>query len=302
MIATTNLSAPENQTTAGTVVATDQDVPADTFTWSLTGGGADAGRFTINSATGALTFDTPPDLEAPGDANGDNVYEVEVRVNDGTANTTKLITVTVSDSNDAPVITTTNLNVAENQTSGGTVVATDQDLPADTFTWSLTGSAADAGLFTINSATGALTFNTALDFESPGDANGDNVYEVEVRVFDGTVNATKLITVTVSDVNDAPVITSEIFFIFWNQTNAGTVVATDQDAPADTLTWSLTGNGADDWLFTINSVTGALTFNTLPPHPLDANSDNIYDVEVRVNDGTVSTTKLISVVLNFSPP
>ena len=43
------------------------------------------------------------------------------------------------------------------------------------------------------------------NFESPGDTNADNVYEVEVRVNDGTLDATKTITATVTNINDAPV-------------------------------------------------------------------------------------------------
>ena len=64
-------------------------------------------------------------------------------------------------------------------------------------------------MFTINGSTGELTFNTAPDFEAPGDADTNNVYEVQVQVFDGTDTTVKSITVTVTDANNAPVITDE---------------------------------------------------------------------------------------------
>ena len=50
-------------------------------------------------------------------------------------------------------------------------------------TYSISGGN-DAGLFTINGATGNLSFLAAPDFESPADSDGDNVYEVEVTADD----------------------------------------------------------------------------------------------------------------------
>jgi choice-of-anchor A domain-containing protein len=70
----------------GTVVdynATDSDIPAQTLTFSISGG-ADAARFTINGSTGILTFNTPPQYATPIDANGDNIYITQITVSDGT--------------------------------------------------------------------------------------------------------------------------------------------------------------------------------------------------------------------------
>ncbi|NBR07350.1 MAG: DUF4347 domain-containing protein, partial [Planctomycetes bacterium] len=72
--------------------------------------------------------------------------------------------------------------------------------------WSITGGA-DASQFTIGSTTGALSFTTAPNFESPSDSNTDNVYVVVIRATDSQ-NATvdQTISVTVTNVNEAPVI------------------------------------------------------------------------------------------------
>ncbi len=302
VITSSTFSAAENQTAAGTVLATDADVPADTLSWSLTGGGADSGAFTL-SPTGVLSFNTAPNFETPGDANADNVYEVEVQVDDGTVTVSKTITVTVTDANDAPVITSSTFNAAENQTSIGTVLATDADVPADTLNWSLTGGGADSGAFTL-SPTGVLSFNTAPNFESPGDSNGDNVYEVEVQVDDGTTTVTKAITVTVTDANDAPVITSNgggsiaALNVNENSTTVTTVTASDVDLPADTLTYSITG-GADQALFSIDPG-GELSFITAPDFeaPADAGADNTYEVTVEVSDGADDDTQTITVTVD----
>ena len=87
-----------------TVTATDPDAGA-TRTYSITGG-ADAAKFTINATTGALTFITAPNFEAPTDAGGNNVYDVIVQVSDGTLTDTQAIAVTVTNVNEhTPVIT-----------------------------------------------------------------------------------------------------------------------------------------------------------------------------------------------------
>jgi hypothetical protein len=75
-------------------------------------------------------------------------------------------------------------------------------------TYSIVGGA-DAAKFAINSSTGALSFVSAPDFETP-DAGGDNVYDVTVQVSHGQGSTDSLaIAVTVTAGNDnAPVITS----------------------------------------------------------------------------------------------
>lgn len=99
-------------------------------------GGADAGKFNIDSATGKLTFKAAPDFEAPGDANTDNVYEVQVKAADaGGASSTQDMRVTVTDvSENAPpqITSAATVSVKENQTTVMTVTATDpDDIPPD---------------------------------------------------------------------------------------------------------------------------------------------------------------------------
>jgi len=100
------------------------------ITYSIDGG-ADAAKFNINGTSGALTFKAAPDFEAPGDANGDNVYEVSVKATDaGGLSTSKLVKVTVTDVSEGspPQITSAGaVTVKENSTTVMTVTATDPD-------------------------------------------------------------------------------------------------------------------------------------------------------------------------------
>lgn len=70
----TKVSVVENSTTALDINATGAT--------SFTLGGTDAARFDVNSS-GTISFITPPDYEAPLDANGDNIYSLHVTARRG---------------------------------------------------------------------------------------------------------------------------------------------------------------------------------------------------------------------------
>jgi len=90
-------------------------------------------------------------------------------------------------------------SIAEGTTAVVTVTATGGQTP---YTFSISGGA-DQALFTINSSTGALAFLVAPDYEAPGDAGANNVYNLTVRVASaGGAYAEQNIAVTVTDVFD----------------------------------------------------------------------------------------------------
>ena len=87
------VSTPENGSGAiYTATASDPDGNAITFSLS---GGVDRAAFTI-TAGGALSFVTPPDFEAPTDADQNNVYLVQIAASDGMTSTTLDLAVTVT--------------------------------------------------------------------------------------------------------------------------------------------------------------------------------------------------------------
>ena len=65
-----------------TVTASDADLPAQTVTYTISGG-ADAALFTIDGFSGALSFISARNREAHTDANLDGIYEVTVQASDG---------------------------------------------------------------------------------------------------------------------------------------------------------------------------------------------------------------------------
>jgi glucose/arabinose dehydrogenase len=87
------VNVPENSN--GTIyTASASDPDGDALTFSLAGG-ADRTLFAITAA-GALSFTTPPDFEAPADADRDNVYLVQIGVSDGKTSATLDLAVTVT--------------------------------------------------------------------------------------------------------------------------------------------------------------------------------------------------------------
>ena len=91
------VSVPENSNGA-VYTAQASDADNNPLTFSIAGG-VDATRFAI-AAGGALSFVTPPDFEAPTDADGNNVYLVQLSVSDGQASTTLALAVTLTDRTD----------------------------------------------------------------------------------------------------------------------------------------------------------------------------------------------------------
>ena len=138
--------------------------------------------------------------------------------------------------------------------------------------------------------TGELTFNAAPNFESPTDADADNVYEVTVEVEDGNGGTdSQTIAVTVTNVNEDPEITSSPTVSVAENQNSVLIVSS-ADVDGDTPEYSIFG-GADATLFSIDSGTGVLSFNAAPNFeaPEDVGADNVYNVIVEVDDGNGGT-------------
>lgn len=102
--------------------------------------------------------------------------------------------------NSAPMISSgATASVPENSNDAFyTATATDAD--GDTLVFSISGGA-DAALFSIDASSGEVRFVSAPDFETPGDANTDNTYEIMVRASDPS-SAFEEISVQISVVDD----------------------------------------------------------------------------------------------------
>jgi hypothetical protein len=98
---------------------------------------------------------------------------------------------------------------------GGGLSINENTTTATTFTSNESGSyftiigGQDSNKYNLNSSSGALTFNTAPNFESPDDFGGDRSYEVQIRVADPSGNYTDyLTTFTIANVNESATLTT----------------------------------------------------------------------------------------------
>ena len=296
----TALSQPENRTTRlYTYRATDPE--GEAIAWSV--GGVDYRSFAINQR-GELSFDEtqPPDYEQPGDSGRDNVYNATVRAQDSGGIPAELeITVTVTPVNEGPEVTggRSSFTIDENRDLPGAVYSGFDPEGGTVTRWSLGGQ--DGGDFTISNG-GVLTFRNLPDYERPADSNRDNVYELEVRPYDGRYYGSFDVMVTVSDVNEPPTITttsSSATTMTHPENRASrlyTYRATDPEGA--TIAWSVAG--VDDRFFTIDPQ-GQFYFSTINPPDFEARAasgqDHVYNVTVRAGDGTHTTSLPVAVTV-----
>ena len=192
--------------------------------------------------------------------------------------------------NSAPVISSGNTySVAENTTAIGSVSATDAD--GDSLTYILQGD--DSSLVSLTGTT--LAFKAAPDFEAPGDANSDNVYEVTIVVSDGSAKDAKDLSITVTNVNEGPQLLAQSAYTV-EENNATVTTITVSDASGD-VAFSL--SGTDSAAMTIGASTGVLAFAANPDFeaPADADADNVYNVIVTAADSAGSNTADVAVTV-----
>jgi hypothetical protein len=100
--------------------------------------------------------------------------------------------------NEAPVVTSAASASFVENTTGAVYAAASADPDAgDTIVWTISGP--DAGLFTINPATGAVSVLAPHTVSAPGDANADGVYDITLTATDsGGLAATKAVQLTLA--------------------------------------------------------------------------------------------------------
>ncbi|WP_258099569.1 Ig-like domain-containing protein [Marinoscillum pacificum] len=195
--------------------------------------------------------------------------------------------------NVVPVITANqSFDVSENaanNTSVGTVLVTDVNEETTFSSWTITAGNSD-GVFAINGTTGEITVadNTSLDSEvTPS-------YTLTLTVSDGELTSDAE-TITINVVDPAAEFTSASAINFAENSMADAYTAETNET---SVTFSL-GTDRDEALFSLMnenqiSFTDAPDFETA----LDANADNVYEIEVIAeDDGGNITTLVVSITV-----
>ncbi|MGW8123546.1 Ig-like domain-containing protein [Roseivirga echinicomitans] len=220
----------------GATAPTVDDVKAG----NANGGGtpATSGNTSVTTGSFSHTFNIT-DLSS---ATEYDVYAIVEDVVGNLVNAVSKIDITTAADSTNPVFTSaTTANFAENGTGTAyTAVATD----ANTVTYSL-GTGNDEALFNIVGATGLVTFKNSPNFESPKDADANNTYVINVIASDGVNAANQDVTITVTDVNENPSITSTaVTAVKDNETYSYKIATSDLDNDVVTVSAAT----KPDWL------------------------------------------------------
>ena len=292
-----------NRDAGDPVTATDDD-SGDTLTYSISG--TDVGYFKIDPDTGQIRTAEPLDYE-----NDPGSYTVEVTATDtGELSATITVTITLTNVNEPPKPSRREgepppgydgdmeFEIPENSTGPMIFFLEDPEGHGEGWLINSLASEIDPNLFRTVEEAGPMNeqhlfFLEPPDFENPGDADKNNVYDFIIRIYETNPPTGKRpemtfpnIKVRVTDVeesNENPEFAEEdtTRSIAENAApgaSVGDPVAAE-DADKDTLTYTL--GGADAESFDIDAETGQLQAKDA----LDHETKPSYTVTVSVSDG-----------------
>jgi alpha-tubulin suppressor-like RCC1 family protein len=258
-----NKSVPEDGLatwTAGELNATDVDTASASLTWNLSSAPSN-GTATVSGTGASPTIFT----YSPG-ANFTGTDSFIVQVTDGALTDSIPVTVTVVAVNDPPVITQgagpLNKSVPEDGLAtwtAGELNATDVDTASASLTWNLS-SAPSNGTATV-SGTGASP--TIFTYAPGANFNGSDSFVVQVS--DGDQNDTITVNVTVTAVDDAPVVANAIADVTANEDDDDATIAlgnvfNDIDDANASITKAATSSNASLVTATVNGNVLTLDF------------------------------------------
>ncbi|WP_413698871.1 VCBS domain-containing protein [Psychromonas sp. KJ10-10] len=167
IVAVTNLNTIEDgASVVGNATFADVDL-TDDHTFSVSPMFVGQGTVSIDSGNGQYTYSPGSDFQSLAlGATTDVSFDVTIDDGNGGVDT-ETVTVTITGTNDAPILTVSDLATDEETSVSGTPSFTDIDL-GDTHTFSVTAMPADQGSVSIDASTGEYTFNPGTDFQGLG--------------------------------------------------------------------------------------------------------------------------------------
>jgi len=251
-----------------------------TLTFNITASDADEDALTYSSNS-SLTISKINNSIATVSWTPTNDYvgnnTVNFTVSDSTSQDSQLVTITVANTNDAPVLTAIGALTADQGTSFYyDVNATDVD-PGDTITFS-----SNSSLFTISSSTGEFNFTPTNDQVG--------TYKINITVKDNTnMQDSEIITLTVSNINDAPVL----------DTISSKTATEDSE-----LRFNITASDLDSNSLTFTSNISSISFtnaanNSLATASWTPNNDNVGSntANITVSDGSLTDSQLVTIAV-----
>ena len=267
------------------------DADGDALTYAFSGD--DAEHFELDASSGQLRTKAALDYE-------DRIeYAFTVSIRDGKnpqdetdseVDDELAVRVTVTNVDEPPVITgPTSIEFAENRT-GAVATYRASDPEREAVTWlSLAGP--HSGAFEL-SASGVLTFKAPPNYEAQEE------HEVTLRASDGLLAGTLDVTVTVTNVNEAPRASVSPTSTTVDGGDLVTLDGTATDPEGDTLTYAWTSDGG-------GSFANASALDTTWTAPAKTNDIQNIDLTLTVTDngaGRLVDTATVSVAVRANEP
>ena len=279
----TTTTFPENTDTSTRIKVADIVIADDALgTNTLSLSGADASLFEID--TGVLYLKAGTVLDFATNPSLDVTVAVDDAALPGSPEDTAALAVTITDVNEAPTVSLTNLvnNLTEDTDTSSAIRIADIVITDDaTGTNDLTLAGADAASFEIVGTELRLKAGTSLDFETK--ASFDVTVQVDDAIIPGTPDDTALHTLNITDVNEAPTVslTNLVNTLTEDTDTSSAIKIADIVITDDALgTNNLTLAGADAASFEIIGTELRLKAGT----SLDFETKASFDVTVQVDD------------------
>jgi VCBS repeat-containing protein len=229
-------------TTSGQLTATDVDNGA-TLGWSVVGSATGTyGSLAVDATTGAWTYTLDNDSTAVQSLeeleSHDDLFTVSVTDENG-ATEEKAVTITVTGTNDAPVIGDSVVagTVEEDVTS--TVSGQMSAIDMNVLNWEVVGSVDGAYGSVVVDETGLWTYTLDNDSDAVQAlaAGESHVERFTMQVTDEYgATASQEVTVVVAGTNDAPILETDLILVEPDTTTLLDVLANDTDAEGEALT------------------------------------------------------------------
>ena len=273
-----NMTATEGATADQSISGSDPD--GDPLTFAKV-----TGPIFVMITTSTATTGNVHVAPLTGDS-GASPYTVQASASDGTAQATRIFSVTVRPANRAPVLAQpSDMTVNEGATADQTLNATDPD--GDAVTFSLLSGPTYAAVTTTSPGTGTATGNIHL---APGFSDAGTA-AATVRASDGSLTDDKSLTITVNNVNRPPTLIQPTnMSVAQGATADQVLMASDPDG--DALTFSLVTGPTFASVTTTNATTGNIHLAAGVAEPVGTSS-----ATVRASDGALNNDKSLTITV-----
>jgi len=267
-------SVNENQLLQFRVSSSDPDGTTPT----LSAASSPTGAVFVDSTNGAGSFTWTPSFTQAGS------YNVTFIASDGSLADSEVVTITVNNVNRAPVLAAIGAkSVNENQLLQFRVSSSDPDGTTPT----LSAVNSPAGAVFVDSTNGAGSFTWTPSFVQAGS------YNVTFIASDGSLADSEIVTITVNNVNRAPVLnTIGAKSVNENQQLQFRVSSNDPDGTTPVLSALNPPAGA---VF-VDSTNGAGSFTWTPSFA----QSGVYNVTFIASDGTLADSEIVAITVGNS--